>query len=88
MWNTSYGMHRVAAGPVRVSAVEASRLAQRWLDEQRRGLAAGEPEQFPGYYTLETSRGGTIAGMMSVNATTDAVWYHPWHGSYVAMSEE
>jgi hypothetical protein len=88
MWNTRYGMHPAAAGPVRVSAADASRIAQRWLDEQRPGLTAGEPEQFPGYYTLETSRGGTIAGMMSVNATTGAVWYHTWHGSFVAASEE
>jgi hypothetical protein len=25
---------------------------------------------------------------MSVNAGTGAVWYHTWHGRYIAMSEE
>jgi len=58
MWNTSYGMHAAGvARPMRVSAADATRLAQRWLDGQRRGLTAGEPEQFPGYYTMETLRG-------------------------------
>jgi hypothetical protein len=97
MWNTSYGMMRNAARgmyagatgatPV-VSAVDAGRLAQRWLDDQRHGLTVGEPERFPGYYTFETLRGGKIDGMLSVNATTGAVWYHVWHGSFVAASEE
>jgi hypothetical protein len=89
MWNTTYGMH---VGPVaeaeRVSAIEARDIAQGWLDGQRRGLSAGEPERFPGYYTVHTTRGGAIVGMMSVNAYTGAVWYHTWHGTYVAMSED
>jgi hypothetical protein len=88
MWNTSYGMHPAGAAAPAVSAAQARRAAQRWLDDQRRGLTAGEPEQFPGYYTLETLRGEKIDGMMSVNATTGAVWYHTWHGSFVAASEE
>jgi len=89
MWNTSYGMHAAGvARPMRVSAADATRLAQRWLDGQRRGLTAGEPEQFPGYYTMETLRDGKIAGMMSVHRYTGAVFYHTWHGSFVAASEE
>jgi hypothetical protein len=37
---------------------------------------------------VETLRDGKIAGMMSVNAYTGAVFYHTWHGSFVAVSEE
>jgi len=89
MWNTSYGMHAgAAATPPTVSAADAGRLAQRWLDDQRRGLTAGEPEAFPGYYTLHTLRGVTIVGMLSVNASTGAVWYHTWHGTFIAMIGE
>jgi hypothetical protein len=89
MWNTNYGMHAIGvAGPVTVSAADASALAQRWLDSQQPGRTAGEPEQFPGYYTMETLRNGKIVGMMSVNAYTRTVWYHTWHGSFVAVSEE
>ncbi len=88
MWNTSYGMHGgPAATTTRVSRAEAVDIAQRWLNDQRPELSAGDPEQFPGYYTLHTTRGGKISGMMSVNAYTGAVWYHTWHGRYIAMSE-
>jgi hypothetical protein len=89
MWNTSYGMHRTAvSGAARISPVEAQAIAQRWLDDQRPGLRAGEPEEFPGYVTFDTLRDGKTTGMMSVNTATGAVWYHTWHGQYLAMSED
>ncbi len=89
MWNTGYGMHAAtAATPDRVAATEAARLAEQWLREQRPGLSVHEAEAFPGYYTLHTLRNEKIVGMMSVNAYTGAVWYHTWHGRYIAMSEE
>ncbi len=88
MWNTEYGMHNGAVvGSARVSAAEATAIAQRWLDRERAGLTVGDPEQFPGYYTLHTLRDGKIVGMMSVNASTGSVWYHTWHGQFIAMSE-
>jgi hypothetical protein len=88
MWNTSYGMHAgQPAGTARVSPAEAATIAQRWLDRERSGLTAHEPEAYPGYFTLHTLRDGKISGMMSVNAYTGAVWYHTWHSRYVAMSE-
>lgn len=87
MWNTHYGMHGAAAvTPTQVSAADATRQAQQWLDNQRTGVTAGQPEAFPGYYTLHTLRGGKIDGMLSVNAFTGAVWYHTWHGTFVAMA--
>jgi hypothetical protein len=89
MWNTSYGMHRgVSSGEARISPAEAQAAAQRWLDDQRPGLSAAEPEVFPGYVTLHTLRDGKITGMMSVNTATGAVWYHTWHGQYLAVSED
>src|SRR6266545_957462 len=89
MWNTSYGMHAGAApAAAQISAADAARLAGQWLREQRRGLSVGEAEEFPGYFTLHTMRDGKITGMMSVNAYTGAVWYHTWHGRYIAMSEQ
>ncbi len=73
------------AGAARIDAAEARRLAQRRLDANRGGVRAGRPEAFPGYYTLHVERGGRIEGMLSVNAYTGAVWYHWWHGRFVAM---
>jgi len=89
MWNTSFGMHAGAAPAApQITPAEATRLAGQWLREQRRGLSVHEAEAFPGYFTLHTLRDGKIVGMMSVNAYTGAVWYHTWHGRYIAMSEE
>src|SRR6266536_2367864 len=88
MWNTRYGMHPAGSVPAAVSAAEATRAAQRWLDGQRPGLTGGEPEAFPGYYPLHTLRGVPIVGMLSVNASTGAVWYHTWHGTFIAMIGE
>ena len=68
-----------------VSPAQARRLAQRWLDGQRSNLTAGEPDAFPGYYTLHVLRDGKVAGMLSVNAATGAVWSHWWHGRFVSM---
>jgi hypothetical protein len=88
MWNTSYGMHAGAApAPAPMSAAGAVRLAENWLNQQQPGLSVGEAEEFPGYFTLHTLRGGKIVGMMSVNAYTGSVWYHTWHGQYIAMSK-
>ena len=70
-----------------VSPARAQGLAQRWLDEQGSGLTAGEPDVFPGYYTLHVLRDGKTVGMLSVNATTGAVWSHWWHGRFVSMLE-
>ena len=74
-----------AAGVTRIDASRARRVAQKWLDANGGGRRAAEAESFPGYYTLHVERGGTIEGMLSVNASTVAVWYHGWHGRFIAM---
>jgi hypothetical protein len=70
-----------------VTPAEARELAERWLQARDRTLAAGDPERFPGYYTLHVLRDGEVAGMLSVNESTGAVWYHAWHGRYVELQE-
>lgn len=63
-------------------------LAQQWLDANQSGTKVESGgDSFPGYYTLETLRGGKISGMISVNATTGAVWPHWWHGQFVERAE-
>ena len=69
-----------------VSAGEAEQMAERWLERNDSGLHAGKAEAFPGSYTLHTERGGTVVGMLSVNASTGSVWYHWWHGDFVGMA--
>jgi len=71
-----------------VSPQKARALATQWLAGQSSEATVGEPEAFPGYYTLHVLRNGRIAGMLSVNVATGAVWSHWWHGRFVSMLEE
>jgi hypothetical protein len=86
MWNTDYGMHYGSRSQARISATQARTIAQQWLRDHGNTLTAGDPEPYPGYYTLHTLRDGKITGMLSVNASTGQVWYHTWHGTYIATS--
>jgi hypothetical protein len=96
MWNTEYG-HMAGSGMMggysarpgvqpTVSADQAQQLAQQWLDQNQPGSSTEPPDSFPGYYTLHITRGGAITGMLSVNAFTGQVWYHTWHGTFVAAA--
>jgi hypothetical protein len=97
MWNTEYspnagygmvgGFGRPSSGQAIVSADQAQQIAQRWLDENRPGIATETPYTFPGYYSLHITNDGAVTGMLSVNAYSGAVWYHTWHGAFVASTE-
>jgi hypothetical protein len=90
MWNTRYGMHGAVnapnAGPA-ISAERAQQIAAQWLGANLPGRVAQPPDSYPGYYTLETTTDGTINGMLSVNAATGQVWYHTWHGRFIAKED-
>jgi hypothetical protein len=79
-------MHSGRQGQTRVSAAQARSSAQRWLHDQDTALTTGDPEAYPGYYTLHTMKSGKITGMVSVNAYTGQVWYHSWHGTFLGTS--
>jgi hypothetical protein len=100
MWNARYGHMasgmmdggmmggRVAAGgPATVGPGRARAIAQEWLDAYQAGSAIEAPDAFPGYYTLHVVRDGQVTGMLSVNAASGQVWYHGWHGAFVAEAE-
>ena len=66
-----------------VSAAEAISIAERYPTQARSGeQAEPEAQTFPGYFTLDTTRDGKVVGMLSVNASTGAVWYHDWQGRF------
>jgi hypothetical protein len=73
-------------GAGKVSSVaQAAKVANSWLAEFRAGEKAEmDGRTFPGYFTLDTVRNGKTVGMLSVNASTGAVWYHGWHGMFLA----
>ncbi len=77
--------HGSVSGPVTVS--EAQKLANDWLARQGTGLTAAQPDALPGYFTFHLLKDGKITGMLSVNEQSGAVWYHWWHGSFVAMED-
>lgn len=39
-----------------------------------------EFHEFYGYYTFHVEEDDKVVGMLSVNGSTGAVWYHQWHG--------
>ncbi len=74
-------------GQQTVDAAKAQQLAQQWLDRYQPGSGTETPDAFPGYFTVHTTKDGQITGMLSVNAYTGAIWYHNWHGAFVASTE-
>jgi len=62
-----------------VTSLAAAKARAQAFADRLGGLRAGEVMQFANGYYSE---------LMSVNAVSGAVWYHTWHGSFVAMAGE
>jgi hypothetical protein len=102
MWNGRYGMHGRGVGPGgmmghmgqaqevnELSEVEARSYAERWGERRRPTLLIDEEShEFYGYYTFHTLREGQIEGMVSVHGSSGRVWYHDWHGDFVAVLDD
>ncbi len=75
---------------MRVSPEQAAQIAQEWLDRNLPGVEAraDDVDPFYGYYTLHVWDDGQVYGMLSVHGETGQVWYHNWHGGFVAMLEQ
>src|SRR5215212_9469807 len=68
-----------------VSPDRARKIADTYLSRVSPGTTAEEPTRFYGYYTIDTEKDGKTTGMLSVNGYSGEVWYHSWHGPFVAM---
>ena len=70
------------------SLTNAVAAADAWLAKTRPGEAAEmDGRAFPGYFTFDTTdaaRHEKTVGMVSVRASTGAIWYHGWHGTFQA----
>ena len=68
------------------SLAKAAAAANDWLAQARPGeVAEMDGRAFPGYFTFDTrdtARHAKTLGMLSVRASTGAVWYHGWHGTF------
>ncbi|MCL5256169.1 MAG: hypothetical protein M1319_00015 [Chloroflexi bacterium] len=69
--------------PMTVTADHAKQISQQYLDANFPGTAAEDINTFYGYYTIHFTKDGKVAGMLSVNGYTGAVWYHSWHGDFI-----
>jgi len=100
MWNTKYSpmaSDMMGRGSVNsqnqgstaiiLSKEKALRFAQAYLDANMNGAKVEDVTQFYGYYTVDFTVNGRIAGMLSVNEYDGQVWYHSWHGSFVQEIE-
>jgi hypothetical protein len=70
-----------------VSSDRARGIADAYLSRVSPGTKAEEPTKFYGYYTVDTEKDGKTVGMLSVNGYSGEVWYHSWHGPFVAKEE-
>ena len=71
-----------------VTPEQAVEYAQKYLDANVAGaVAATDPIQFYGYYTLDFEKDGKVAGMLSVNGYSGQVFLHTWHGTFIEEIE-
>jgi hypothetical protein len=70
-----------------ITPEKAIEYAQEYLDTNLKGaVAATDPIQFYGYYTLDFEKDGKVAGMLSVNGYNGQVFLHTWHGTFIEES--
>lgn len=93
-WNTKYGRSLtwpLASGKA-ITADEAKKLAQQWLDTSRTTVKYElKVVELPGYFSVQLLDGGKLSGLMAVNAYTSQVWYRGGRGgrfAAVAGSDE
>jgi hypothetical protein len=89
MWNTKYGpMGGGTAGENPLTLEQARTLAQKALDAGIPGATVHtDGRTFYGHYTFDYDIDGRTTGMLSVNGSTGAVWFHTWHGQFIAEKE-
>jgi hypothetical protein len=67
-----------------VTEAQAKTRADAWLAQHRPGETTADATALPGYFTIDVTKNGAKVGMLSLNRKTGAVWYHTWHGSFLA----
>jgi hypothetical protein len=96
MWNASLGMMHLSGGGAgsvsgggagSVDSTKARSIATSWLAANRPGTTIRSIDTYPGYLTLDLQHNGVVSGMMSVNSSTEAAWYHTWHGAFIATED-
>ncbi len=87
MMGPGYGPGRGAAQGRQLSVDQMKQAARQYLRQYLPGSDVDDGTPFYGYRTFDVERGGKTLGMLSVNAYTGLVWYHTWHGQFIAERE-
>ena len=78
----------VVSAEMTVTSEQAIEYAQTYLDSSFVGaIAATDPTQFYGYYTLDFEEDGKVIGMLSVNGYNGQVFLHTWHNTFIEEAE-
>jgi hypothetical protein len=96
MWNTKYSpMARMMGGfwfnapsaEMPISMVQAHNNAVQFLKTYLpNATVEDQGDTFYGYYNFDVLQNDKTFGMLSVNGYTGQVWYHTWHGVFIASS--
>ncbi len=96
MWNTKYspmgwmrgGWLGQPSGAMTVTPEQAHADAAAYLKANLPNTTVEDKgDTFYGYYNFDVLQNGKTYGMLSINGYTGQVWYHTWHGDYVATKE-
>jgi len=96
MWNTKYSpMARMLGGfwnnapsaEMPISMTQAHDDAAQFLKTYLPNTTVEDQgDTFYGYYNFDVLQNDKTFGMLSVNGYTGQVWYHTWHGAFIASS--
>jgi len=95
IWNTKYSVER---GQVvmknqnyvssdMISKEKALQVGQAYLDSNLNGARVVDATQFYGYYRIEYTVNGKIAGMLSIFSYTGQGAYYSWHGGFIQEAQ-
>jgi len=96
MWNEKYspmnwmmgGWFNQPSGKMTVTADQARANAEQFVKANLPNTTVeNKGDTFYGYYNFDVLQNGKTYGMLSVNGYTGAVWFHTWHGNYIATKE-
>ncbi len=94
MWNTKYSPMAFMMGglsfnqpsaKMTVTVDQAHANAEQYVKANLpNATVEKEGDTFYGYYNFDVLQNDKTYGMLSVNGYTGAVWYHTWHGDFIA----
>jgi len=87
-WNYQATPPANVSAEMTITSEQAVEYAQQYLDTNNAGaIAATDPMQFYGYYTLDFEKDGKIVGMLSINGYNGQAFLHTWHGTFIKEAE-